>query len=159
MEVNSLEEMTDNDDRFTLPDGRVLVLHVEQDSDTSVNDFDCYGRIEWTRDNDYGPQRPSEFTGRARILDRDHYSSLWWEPYWDKDYHPTTEQMREEEGRMRDLLRFGFSQVGLELLEKCDHCGNWHTVTTEWIGGIDSLEGGHLMELMADLLAEMEVSA
>lgn len=158
MEVNSIEEMNDNGDVFELSDGRRLVLHIEGDPDASVNDYECYGRIEWTRDNDYGSVRPSDMTGRAIIMDRDHYMTLWWEPYFDKEFQRTPEQWRLEKSQMADLLRFGFSMVGLELLEKCPNCENWHTVTTEWLGGIDSLDGGYLPEVLSDLMAQMEVS-
>ena len=90
-----LTGLTQHGDTLELDDGRMLRLLVEPDQDTSVTDFDCYGRFEWTRENDYGPVRPHDFTGRARILKHSWHESLWWEPYEEL----TEQQIRTEQPR------------------------------------------------------------
>lgn len=161
MEVTSLEELTDNMDRVVLPDGRTVQLKIEPDPYCTINDYDCYGRIEWTRNNEYGPVRPSDMTGRAQILDRDwrgsYGSALWWEPYSDKDFVPTEEQIRRERSQIRDLVEYGFMQVGVEVLEECPKCQNVHVAVSHWIGGVDSIDEPYIHELVNDALAELGI--
>ena len=46
--TSALDALTDDGDRFELPDGRSLRLHIEHDPDTSINDYGCYGRTDAT---------------------------------------------------------------------------------------------------------------
>lgn len=162
MQVNSIDDMRDNEDRVTLKDGRILVLRIEPDPYCSINDYDCYGRIEWTRNNGYGPVRPSDMTGRAQIIERDwrggsYGSALWWEPYSDSGYVPTAEQIKKERSQVRDLIEYGFMQVGLVVLEECPNCQKVHTAQEEWIGGVDSIEEPYVKELVSDLVSQLEL--
>jgi hypothetical protein len=114
-----IDSLCNDGDTMVRPDGRVLRLRLLPDDTSSINDYDADGSIEWTYNTDYGAVRPDHFTGRARIIDRDRGSCLWWEPpgsdiigvSWDA----TT--MRNEEHRIRELVRHGFQRVVLEL---CD---------------------------------------
>lgn len=155
-----LSDLTQDGDTIELPDGRTLRLRIEVDEDASINDYDADGRVEWTRNSDYGPQRPSDFTGRARIMDRDHRSTLWWEP-------PTAEligcvwteaELRSEESRIRLLLQDGFRGVILELLDGTDAYGRPIVKEVASLWGIDGLDNGYLLSVLSDLLAEMHLS-
>jgi hypothetical protein len=155
-----LSDLTEDGDIIDLEDGRKLRLRIESDPDASVNDYEGDGRVEWTRNNYYGAVRPSDFTGRARIMDRDHYSTLWWEPptpemvgcVW------TEQQLREEESRIRLLLQDGFCVVTLELLDGKDAYGRPIVTEAQSLGAIDSLDNGKLAEVLSDLLAEMDLA-
>ncbi len=162
MEVTSLNDLTDTMDSFKLPDGRIVQLRIEPDPHTTINDYDCYGRVEWSKNNEYGPVRPSDMTGRAQILDRDwrgsYGSALWWEPYSDKDFVPTEEQTRKERSQIRDLIEYGFHQAGVIVMEECPNCHRVHEATEQWIGGIDSIDEQYVRELVADALVELKIS-
>lgn len=161
MEVDSLADLRDAEDRVTLEDGRTVILRIEPDPTTTINDYDCYGRVEWTRNGEYGPVRPNDMTGRAQILDRDWHgsygSALWWEPYSDKDYVPDAEQIRRERMHIRDLIEYGFMSVGLVVMEDCPNCGRAHVSNEWWVGGVDSIEEQYVKELVADALVKLDL--
>ena len=148
-----LSELRDDGDVLKLDDGRVLRLRVEVDQNASINDYDSDGRVEWTRNNpDTGhSQRPSTFNGTARIIDRDRNSCLWWQPYEDL----TTEQIREEEPRILELVTYGFKGIVLELLDGRDAYNRPIVADIASLWGVDSLEDGYLAEILNDLVSEL----
>ena len=156
--IPNLSDLTDDGDEIDLPDGRSLRLRIEPDQDASVNDSDCYGRIEWSH---VGPHnytgranRPDDFTGAAHILDRDHGSVLWWQP-WEG---ATEEQARDFLPTLRELVEYGFKLVGLELRETVtDSLGSEHTVVldTAWLGGVDDTGSDYLQEIIGEMLHEL----
>lgn len=153
--ATDLASLTDDNDTFELEDGRVLRLKVETDPFTSIMDEQgegvwC-GRLEWDagRTNDYGyRRRPDGFTGRAEVIHRDRDARLWWEAPADvvigSDVHRSLRQT------IRDLLEYGYVQVGLVL--ECEHGGE---LSSAWLGGCDSVYDG----LVAELAEELDWSA
>ena len=150
-DIGNLDELQDDGDVIKLADGRSLRLRIEVDQDASINDFDCYGKVEWTRRNDYGSVRPDGFSGRARIIDTDYPDNLWWEPYEEL----TDEQIRREMPRISDLVRYGFKGVILELLDGTDSYGRPIVVNHASLWGIDSLDNGCLAEVIGELVQEL----
>lgn len=152
-EREAITTMTDDDDVTKLDDGRIVRLRIEPDSDASINDYDSDGRIEWTRGNSYGPVRPSDFTGRAQILDRNNGYHLWWEPYHDL----TENQIRSERPRIRDLVEYGFCGYILELCDGTDAYGRPIVVDTASLWGIEPFaDAAYTRELLGDLLADLQ---
>lgn len=150
------EALTSDGDTFELADGRSLRLRISHDEGASINDYESDGRIEWTRDNDYGHVRPADFDGSARVIQTDGGSALWWNPPgkeitgkgWD------AETMQTEEARIRDLIEYGFSYVSLELLETVtDSQGGEHIVTVAegGLGGVDEMYPALVAELLSEI--------
>lgn len=136
---------------------RRYVVHTDHDPDTTINEFDCYGTVETTRNspNTGRSQRPSGFDGSSRVLDRGHISTTWWQP------HPETADADAVFDLVHQLYHEGFLQVGLELQEQLeDSTGNFHWVTLAeaWIGGVDTLRDRHYRaQLLTDLAADIDV--
>lgn len=162
-----LTDLTGDGDTIDLDDGRLLRLRIFPDEDATINDYESDGRIEWTRgDRAWSPMRyprPEGFNGAARIIERDGGSALWWQPpgleitgtAWD------AATMRKEEARIRDIVRFGFSVVVLELCEKEDAYGRPIVIGTESLGGVDLVDDnpawGALQDVLGELAAEMNL--
>jgi hypothetical protein len=155
-----LTDLQNDGNTIELTDGRRLRMRIEVDQDASINDYEADGRVEWTRDNSYGSQRPADFTGRARNLDHSFGSTLWWEipaPEMIGDVW-TDAEMRSQEARIRKLVEYGFSVVTLELLDGADAYGRPVVTQYQRLGGIDSVDNGeYLTELVRDLLAQMDL--
>ena len=149
-----LSTLCEDGDTLMLEDGRVLRLKIECDQDTSINDFDCYGKVEWTRINDFGSVRPANFSGRARIIDTDYPCNLWWEPYEEL----TEVQIREEKPRVLYLVRYGFKGVILELCHGNDYYGKLIVIGCASLWGIDSLDNGYIHDVVSELTGELEVT-
>jgi hypothetical protein len=156
-----LSELTDDGDTIEIEDGRKLRLRIEVDQDASINDYDSDGKVEWTRrDRDYGRTvRPDDFDGAARIIETDGDSSLWWQPPSPKMIGCvwTPEQMRSEQARITELVRYGFRGVVLELLDGVDAYNRPIVKEVASLWGIDSLENGYLASVLYDLLAELNL--
>lgn len=151
------EGLRQDGDMLTLPDGRRLRLTVERDDCTSINDFDCYGKADkFSHDwRDMQRPRPEGFTGAARRLEIDRGVWIWWEPYRDESkVYDSPEDVR----LARDLLHYGFSRVGVMVLEPLtDSQGriHWCEVDSKWLHGIDDATGDYLAEVVADLTWEV----
>ena len=144
-------------------DGRATIGHltaiaeIEPDADSSVYDDECYGALEWTRDSSYGASRPDACTGRARIVDRDRVSTLWWEPPVDG----TDEQVSKLETAVCKLLAYGYHLLIVRLYEQViDSYGAEHRVEvgSRCLGGIDSYEYARSDEAVRDVLHEAVAS-
>jgi hypothetical protein len=154
-----LSTLEDDGDTLTLDDGRVLRLKIEVDQDASINDFDCYGRVnmERIRRNDYGHEmRPDGFTGNAEKLWYGNDGPWWWEPPVDvKRSDPVFKSLRDN---VRELLEFGFKGVILELLQGEDAYHRPIVVESASLWGIDSLDNGYIHEVVSELADELGVS-
>lgn len=161
-----LAALSDSGDTFDLPDGRRLRLTIdwEQMDWDMFYEPECYGRIEWVRnDATYGrPYRPDGFDGGARILRPYRCDPMWWQP--PKGDYKTT----DEDGLARyvtQLLDEGFAYMTVELEERCSH-GEWHTVDVASLGGIpvpdldnDADRRYLLSELVSEVTHAMAVTA
>lgn len=136
-------------DRTELPNGRTLRLTIEPDQDTTVNDSDCYGEIQWTNGD-----RPGHFTGLARIIERDRGSNLWWQP-WDG---ATEQDATKFLPTLMELVTYGFHVIGLHLDETVtDSLGNDHTVTIDstYLGGVDDVSPAYLPDCLSEMIYEL----
>lgn len=149
MQTPDLSSLQHDGDTIYLGNGQSLRLSIEPDQDTSVNDFDCYGELQWTNGD-----RPESFTGLARIIERDRGSNLWWQP-WDG---ATEQDATRFLPTLTELITHGFSVVGLHLRETIsDSLGNEHTVTIDstYLGGVDDVSSNYLPEILSEMIHEL----
>jgi hypothetical protein len=146
-------ELQDDGDTVDLADGRMLRLRIEVDQDASINDYDSDGKVTWSRGGE-GTTRPAGFNGRARIIEVDYPDRLWWQPCDGL----TDEQIRAETPRIRDLVRYGFKGVILELCAGVDAYGRPIVVDAASLWGIDSLDDGYLATVLSDLVGELDAA-
>lgn len=148
-----LTSLTSDGDTLKLDDERMLRLKIEPDQDYSINDYDSDGKIEWSRQNDYGSVRPAGFSGRARIIKHHHWQDLWWEPY-----ELTEEQIAQEMPRIVNLIEYGFNGVTLELCEDTDAYGEPIVTKFASLWGIEwDADRDYIRSIVSDLADELEV--
>ena len=150
-----LTDLTDDGDTVDLDDGRTLRLRVEFDQDTTINDFDCYGKTE-RYCHDYWREgrtlRPDDFTGNAEKIQVDRGLWIWWEPPADGPKRGTPE-FRQFRGTVTDLVSYGFVLVGLELCEGTDAYNRPVVVDVTWLGGV---ERSGVTDTLPDLMSELQ---
>jgi hypothetical protein len=115
------------DKKYDLGNGYYLILKEESDT-LSINDFDCYGTIQWS------DVRPPEFDGSARIIDRDRHNKLWWLPYREgKKVYDDCEKL------VKEIVEYGFSYLILSLYGPARSILGEYTVllSTSGIGGVE----------------------
>lgn len=183
-----LDELTDDGDTVELDDGRTLRLRIEssdesflfvhKDGTLDTND-ECYGTFAFydTRERNCGsygyPVRPDGFDGNAEVLRSNGGDPLWWQPPTG-DYaliDPDTgkparrgsDTFRQLRSHVLDLLEFGYSAVGVEVLDGKDAYGRPIVVNHAWIGYVEP-EGyatwkDTLRGIVSDLLAELGIGA
>lgn len=147
---------------FDLADGRKVRIRVEVDQDTSVSDFDCYGKVEWIGRNlyDYDGRRkgrPDGFDGNAEKLwtYESGAESFWWQPPKDGPKR-TDPEFAAFKQLVRELVTWGFKGVVVEVLDGEDayHRPIVRDVASLW--GIDSLDDTDLLaEYVSDLLIDV----
>ena len=132
-------------------DGWTYRLRVEPDMDSSINDYDCYGRYDYGTTNRYTGKSvpPADFdldrTERLTILN----DLVWWErPESFETWTPANQsEMRSLVG---DLVSFGFSVVFVERLGDKDAYGSFIVLDYDCIGGVDTQSAG--TEIAGELL-------
>lgn len=144
----------DSSDDPSCDGGYRLRLQQQADDGASINDFDCYGRVEWTHRR---RSRPDSFDGSAEIIARDSRGSLlWWLPYRDGRRVHNDQQDRL---LVLDLISHGFQSIGLVLEGPAlDASGRAHLVTLAeaWIGGVEPFPSqAGLTLLIRDLLYDV----
>lgn len=152
--TEQVADLRDDGDTVTIGPRHAVRLVIRPDMDTSINDYDCYGKIEWIDRGHHRGNRPDGFNGAAMKL-WGSSDPFWWQP----PAGITTEQAREESSFIRELAEYGFSLVGLELLEVVeDSLGGDHTVEVDaaWLGGVDSVDGEYLAAIVRDLATELK---
>ena len=125
-----------------------VVLHLEHDPDTSISDYDGYGKTEkYAHRYVHGESRtprPDDFDGSARKIEVAQGYWIWWQPADDmksfKAWGGTDRELYEKAAREHyeiacRLLRDGFMQLGVELQRKCD-ADHWHGGVAG-VGGVD----------------------
>lgn len=59
---------------------KLTVENCDTDFFLEINDADCYGEVEQTPYNDGYYERPWNFDGKARIVHKDRWGVIWWQP-------------------------------------------------------------------------------
>ena len=165
IEAADLAELDDNGSTVTLAPGYDLHLVIDSDPDANLDDYDeeFTGRFHWqARDGD----RPSDFDGAARIIDRDYGQVCWWQP--PDDIKGDAEGIDSLLGWIRDRWDMGWSWVAIELLGPAPAMdptdwryvhSNYHpprpVLGQEGIGGVDDTGSGYLATLVSDLASEL----
>lgn len=159
--IRDLSTLTSDGDTLELADGRLLRLREEPDYDASINDNDCYGRVnmERIRTNDLGWEiRPEGFTGNAEKLWYGNDGPWWWEPYANiKRGTPEFDEMRQQ---VREILAFGFKGLILELCEGTDYYGKPIVVNSTSVWGIEAMtDRKYIQDIVSELADELEVTS
>lgn len=147
--------------QIDLDDGRTLRFRQEPDSDTTLNDYDCYGKVShiWKGDGD----RPSGFDGMAEKLHTG-FDEYWWQPPEDlrKGWH-NYEHKDHLRRTVREILSFGFDCYWLEICQGQNAYGDPIVVDYTVTGGHEPLTNDEdtahtLMDMAYELDTESRVS-
>lgn len=164
MTIDFLSSLADDGDTVELPDGRTLRLRIEPDQDSSAWGEDFYGEfalVERDRWTGRDLPRPDNFDGNSEKMQLRDGDPFWWQPPrgdYELSAKRGSKEFAEFRQAVRDLVEFGFTSVGLELLDGVDAYHRPIVKDAQWLGGVDSLEGGYLQDVLSDLLAEMDLS-
>lgn len=146
---------------ITLPDGlRLSLTENEYNSDTTINDFDCYGKVEWVRPNEYNGRqnRPDGFDGRAEKINtqRDTY---WWQPPADIPGWYTDPTVRQSLRRtVTDILKWGFTSYTLRAERQCPCCDKWDEVGADYAGGYEPfMDTDDIADVIQSMAYEIEL--
>ena len=133
----------------TLPDGRTLRLIEETDTDTSVNDFECYGRVEHVASpydhNGLRATRPKGFDGTAEKIITSHGDIYWWQPtleLWGitpAQWHSDAALRRANRLSVRDVLDHGFRLYTVEAYTTCPCCNGERLTDYNAVGGVEPM--------------------
>ena len=136
-------------ERVDLGDGYSLQLAYDYDSDQTINDYDCYGSVEWSRQ---GEQRPAGFDGSAEVIERDRGQRLWWQPY--REGHKVYNTAKDR-GQVVEIVAYGFRYMVLKLRGPASSITGNHIVelARDGIGGLEPFNDGS--DYLPDLLAEV----
>lgn len=116
------------------------------------------GSLEWSQRGKWSgnAQRPASMDGGARIIERDGWSDLWWQP--PADCLADAAILRMVELQIRDLLAYGYSGVAVDVETLCSCCDTWKVTrdASVWGLGTASLwEHDVLAEVVGELLHEL----
>lgn len=94
---------------YAIPFADDYCLEYSEDFDDylSVNEFDCYGQVQWADD------RPMGFDGSAEIIDRGRNGKLWWLPY--RQGKKVCNSSKERQVIM-EICTYGFRVITLKLI-------------------------------------------
>lgn len=153
-------------ERLDLPSGGFLRITTEPDHYTTVNDFGCYGRVEWSHRKNYMGYaiRPEGFDGAAEKLDTDRGSVLWWQPYTPdkaarRQWHTDPEYRRTMRRLVRDIVAYGFQVWRVEYCHGTDAYGRDVVRDFATLGGIDpGTDLGDELGYLSDLVAQLDMS-
>lgn len=157
------DELILGSNTVALDNGVTVTFTTDSDSDTSINDFDCYGKIHWIeRRSDWAasPRRPDNFDGMAEILTTNYGDRYWFQPYCDgKEYrrlwHTDAEYRNANRQQVMDLLNYGFQTYTVELFRTCESCQRPESLTYRTMGGIEPFaEFGDQKSVLDDLIRE-----
>lgn len=126
---------------------------------TTLDDFDCYGKVEHTDWRQV--ERPRGFDGNAVKIQAQREQYWWQPPLFDKAdrrrWAEDDEWRRSMTSHVRDVLEYGFSVVSVEYEGFCKCCKQRDVIGFEACGGIDPVvdqEGArHFADIVEDLLA------
>lgn len=152
---------------ITLPSGDVVRATIDYDYGTTINDFDCYGKVFPVSRNTWNGRiaaRPAECDGAAEIITFDRGESAWWQPpvfdkadrrYW----HTNPDYRRKLRSQVRDLLDFGFYVLRVELCRGTDVYGRPIVIDFSTLAGIEPFtQPDHMARLIGECAAEIGVN-
>lgn len=150
-------------DSVEVEDGLLLRLKIEPDFETSIEDFDCYGKIAPVTGSRYGGKlgivggfddRPDGFDGGAEIISgRD--GRYWWQPPTDIPIERGSDEWRKYRQSIADLIEFGFVVVAIQVCDGTDYFGNPIVVDVENLCGVDSIDSDYVHTIVTELLHEL----
>lgn len=151
------------DGKVALDNGQTLRLRIEPDDTTTINDYDCYGKVSLIYRGD--SDRPAGFDGMAEKL-WGYHEQYWWQPPDDlrKEWH-TYEHKTHLRKVVHEILSFGFECYWLELCAGTDAYGKPVIVDYVVTGGYEPMMSDTdkvdvVMDLAQwDWLSERSVSA
>lgn len=133
-----------------LANGYSLKLSSSADELCSINDFETYGKVQWSRSR----QRPQGFDGSAEVLIRNPYERLWWQPY-----REGKQVYKDCRFAVCEILEYGFCVYEVSLYGPALDCaGNAHTVclASDCIDAIEPmLTDKQLLPIIDDLLSNL----
>lgn len=148
MDIMTIAEALVRDNEYVLPDGRVLRFTDEQDTDTSLNDFECWGRVEYVASpwdsNGQRAERPTGFDGRAEKIVTAYGDTYWWQPtleLWGVDaaeWHANADLRRRNRREVTDILTYGFRLFTVEVFRPCAECGTEKLEDWDATGGMEA---------------------
>lgn len=135
-----------------------LRFREEQDSDTSINDFDYLGTVKhiWRRNE----PRPEGFDGMAEKIST-HRETYWWQPPTDlrQGWH-NYEHKDHLRKVVRDILEFGFFTYTVELCYGTDAYGNDVVVDYACCGGYEPFaDDNDIAEAIKDITYQIEIKS
>ena len=156
-------ELVDDGDTFTMDDGRVIRLKIEQEECDIFDLWEdcCYGKVEpvtLNRDYNYSERpRPAGFNGAARKLRVGRGHDGWW---WQPPADVAQEHVESLRKLVTSIIEEGFWQVGVELLSGRDAYGQWIVQHAAWVGGIEPMSWDasareHYAEFVHDQVREL----
>jgi len=94
---------------YAIPFAEDYCFECSEDSDSclSINEFDCYGQVQWANN------RPTGFDGSAEIIDRGRDGKLWWLPYREGKKVYNSSKARQI---VMDICNYGFRVITLKLI-------------------------------------------
>lgn len=134
-----------------LDDGYSVRVKLEPDTDSQLEDSDCFGTIHWPERNSRA--RPSVCNGAARKIDT-RQGPVWWQPPTDVVSDP--EVFKSVEMRVRGYFLEHWSYVGVVVEvtgPACAACGERKSEEAS-LWSIESDAGDYFAEVLADLVAD-----
>ncbi len=146
----------------TLDNGIKIKWRAEPDNDMSVNDWDCYGKVQprtTKRYSGYKSERPDGFDGMAEVI-HTQYDEFWWQPpadlkaTWKKDI----EQYRSIRESLHDILQWGFDMYFVEICQGTDAYGNDVVLDYSVLGAIEPMiKDAYKVEILSGILFELDI--
>lgn len=150
--IYSALRKSDDSKRLTFVDvgnGRSVAVSCEVDEDTNLNDFDYYGKLYHTRSD----TRPPECDGHARKMNKDRFTTTWWQPPADAKNNQDLFDILEEQVRGWVHDDWHYQTYGLHIRKSpCECCGAPRNEGSEYISGIESSTAeDDLVAMLADM--------
>jgi hypothetical protein len=159
-DVDPSDYPIDDEETLELSDGSLLRCRWEADSFWGWEDYsDVYGLIDWARrDNDYDrSRRPTWANGRARIVERDRWSDLWWQPAADLG----DDDLPSVAAAISDLFHYGCRLIVVEWLsashDDYPYAREARSVIRDGcIGGLEPFpDSAYVLDIVGDIVADL----